>query len=516
MNRRQFLAGALGAVAIPWLNARAAGAEARRGPNVIIIYGDDVGYGDVGAYGATMIPTPNIDRMAVEGLRFTDAHCAAATCTPSRYALLTGEMAFRKKGTGVLPGDANMAIAPEQFTLADVFRNAGYRTGAVGKWHLGLGNGPIDWNGVVQPGANDLGFDYTFLLPATNDRVPCVYIEDGRVVNSDPGDPISVSYGAPLSADTPGTAYPDGKVNPEAMTYYPSTHGHNNSVINGIGRIGYMKGGKQALWNDESMADVLLEKAAAFIEKNREQPFFLYFCSQDIHVPRAPHPRFHGKSDLGYRGDAMVQLDWTVGEILKSLARHGLDEDTLVIFSSDNGPVYDDGYRDGTTVHTSTAEADRGHDGSGAYRGGKYQIYEGGTRIPFILRWPGTIQSGVSDALVTQVDLLASFAAMLGQSIPEKAAADSRDCLDTFLGRDSQGSPLILEQANRLAIRRGPWKYIEAGPKNKGEAELYRVETDIAEQHNVIAEHSAVAEELAALLKTCKQNGLRQMPSPGA
>ncbi len=448
--------------------------------------------------------------MASEGLRFTDAHCAAATCTPSRYSLLTGEMAFRREGTGILPGNANMAIAPDQFTMADVFKQAGYHTGVVGKWHLGLGDGPIDWNKTVEPGPRAIGFDYAFLLPATNDRVPCVYLENGRVVNHDPDDPISVSYSQPVDDSAPGTAYPDGRENPEAMTYYRSSHGHNNSVINGIGRIGYMKGGEQALWDDESMADVFVEKARAFIEKNREQPFFLYFGSQDIHVPRAPHPRFHGKSELTYRGDAMVQLDWTVGQILKAVADNGLDEDTIVIFSSDNGPVYDDGYEDGTTVHTSTEEADRGHDGSGVYRGGKYQIYEGGTRVPLVIRWPGTVEPGVSDALVTQVDFMASFAGMLHQDIPEDAAPDSRDFLDTLLGKDTKGSPLILEQANRLAVRKGPWKYIEgASGRRKAPAELYHIATDIGEQNNVIDDHPDVARELAVLLEEHRHKGLR-------
>ena len=511
MNRRQFLLTALGAMAAPRL-ARAQGADAARQPNVVLIYGDDVGYGDVGAYGARLIPTPNLDRMAAEGLRFTDAHCAAATCTPSRYSLLTGEMAFRKKGTGILPGDANMVIAPDQFTLADGFRQAGYRTGVVGKWHLGLGNGPIDWNGVVRPGPQDLGFDFSFLMPATNDRVPCVYLENGRVVNLDPGDPISVSYGKPLADDMPGSAYPDGKQNPEAMTYYPSTHGHNNSVINGIGRIGYMKGGKQALWDDETMADVFVEKARAFIKENREQPFFLHFCPQDIHVPRTPHPRFRGKSQLTYRGDAMAQLDWTVGQVLDALQEWGLDDNTLVIFTSDNGPVYDDGYQDGTTVHTFTAETDRGHDASGVYRGGKSQIYEGGTRVPLIIRWPGAIQPGVSEALVTQVDFLASFARLLKCDLPAGAAPDSRDTLDAFLGKDPKGSDVILEQADRLAIRRGPWKYIEGAAREKngdrGPA-LYNIADDISEQNNLIAAHPDTASELAGLLEKHRGQGLR-------
>lgn len=512
MNRRQFLASAIGAVAAQMVTVHVRASETARKPNVVLIYGDDVGYGDVGVYGAKMIPTPNLDRLAAEGLRFTDAHCAAATCTPSRYSLLTGEMAFRKKGTGVLPGDAQMIIEPEQFTLADVFRQAGYTTGVVGKWHLGLGAGTIDWNGVVAPGPREIGFDYSFLLPATNDRVPCVYLENGRVVNLDPDDPITVSYGEPVGESVAGTAYPDGQVSPESMTYYPSSHGHNNSVINGIGRIGHMKGGKQALWDDESMADVFVGKARAFIEEHREGPFFLFFSSQDVHVPRTPHPRFRGKSLLSYRGDAMVQLDWAAGAILETLERLGLDEDTLVIFSSDNGPVYDDGYVDGTTVHTSTGEVDRGHDASGVYRGGKYQIYEGGTRVPLVVRWPGRIRPGVSDALVTQVDFLASFARMLNQEIPEGAAPDSRDCLDALLGDESHGSAFILEQARGVAIRKGPWKYIEppaSGRNAKPSAELYNVATDISEQVNIISEHPDIAKELAALLQRHRQHGLR-------
>lgn len=513
MDRRQFLASTIGAVTAQWFGARATGGENPRPPNVVIIYGDDVGYGDVGAYGATLIPTPNLDRFASEGLRFTDAHCAAATCTPSRYSLLTGEMAFRKQGTGVLPGDANMIIAPDQYTLGDVFQHAGYTTGVVGKWHLGLGSGTIDWNDVLQPGPKDIGFDYAFLLPATNDRVPCVYVENGRVVNLDPADPISVSYEKPIDENIAGTTYPDGKTNDDAMTYYPSTHGHNNSVINGIGRIGYMKGGKQALWDDESMADVFVEKARGFVERNRERPFFLHFCSQDIHVPRTPNPRFRGKSELTFRGDAMVQLDWTVGEILKTLEDFGLDENTIVIFSSDNGPVYDDGYQDGTTVPTSTAEVDRGHDGSGVYRGGKYQIYEGGTRVPLIVRWPGHVEPGVSDALVTQVDFVASFASLVGQEIPEGAAPDSRNGLDTLLGRDAKGSSLILEQARGLAIRSGTWKYIEGQTGRAGSEkpdELYDMESDPGEQRNVAGDKPEIVRDLAALLETYKVRGLRQ------
>lgn len=513
MDRRQFIGCVLGAAASQAIGQRADGAEVGRQPNVVIIYGDDVGYGDMGANGARLIPTPHLDRLASQGLRFTDAHCAAATCTPSRYSLLTGEMAFRKKGTGVLPGDAKMIIEPGQVTLADVFQQAGYATGVVGKWHLGLGAGDIDWNGSITPGPRQIGFDYAFIMPATNDRVPCVYVENDRVVNLDPTDPISVSYKEPLDDSVPGTAYPDGKINPETMTYYPSSHGHNNSVINGIGRIGYMKGGKRAIWDDESMAEVFVSQARGFIEENRDRPFFLYFAAQNIHVPRTPNPRFSGKSELTYRGDSMVELDWAAGEIIRAVEDCGLRDDTIIIFTSDNGPVYDDGYKDGTTVLTSTAEVDRGHDASGEYRGGKYQIYEGGTRVPLIIRWPGRIKPGVSNALVTQVDFLASFAHLLHQNVPRTSAADSENHLNALLGKDAAGSPIILEQARGVAIRKGPWKYIEPkGPKKDGdklEGELYNMETDVGEQNNVIADHPEIAQKLAVLLEKYKQQGLR-------
>lgn len=489
-------------------------------PNVIIIYGDDVGYADLGCYGAEKIPTPNLDKMAAEGMRFTDAHCAAATCTPSRYSLLTGEMAFRKPGTGILPGNAAMAVKPDQFTIADTFQAAGYTTGVIGKWHLGLGDGetPIDWNGDIKPGPLEIGFDYCFMLPATNDRVPCVYLENHRIVGLDPKDPLSVTYKGRISDDVAGTKYPDGRDDPEAMTYYKSTHGHNMSVINGVGRIGVMKGGKSALWNDEEMADKLVEKASAFIEKNKEEPFFLYFASQDIHVPRTPHPRFRGKSDLSYRGDAMVQLDWTTGAILEALKKSGVDENTIVIFSSDNGPVYDDGYDDGTQVKKSSKEVDRGHDGSGPYRGGKYQLYEGGTRVPLIVRWPAGITPGVSEALVSQVDLLKSFASHLEVELPVGQAIDSRDYFSTFVGEEREGASVILEQARPVAIRKGPWKFFNGWsghqfgqPKNfKSKPTLVNVETDKMENHNLVKEKPKLAAELAELLKKYQKQGLAE------
>ena len=247
-------------------------------PNIIIIYADDLGFGDVGVYGSTKIPTPNIDQLAMEGRRFTDAHAPSATCTPSRFGLLTGMYPWRNKRARILSGTAPLLIDTAQATLASMLKEQGYHTGIVGKWHLGLGNGNVDWNTEISPGPNELGFDYSHILAATQDRVPTVYIENGFVVNLDPDDPIQVSYEANFEGE------PTGVNNPELLTM-KWHHGHNNSIVNGIGRIGFMKGGISARWSDIDMADHFLEKAAAFIENKNEQPFFLYYALQQPHVP---------------------------------------------------------------------------------------------------------------------------------------------------------------------------------------------------------------------------------------
>ncbi len=496
------------------LNSLACGEE--RAPNVIIIYGDDVGYGDVGVYGSEMIPTPNIDKLAAEGLVFTDGHCSSATCTPSRYALLTGVYGFRND-ISILAPNAPLCIPTEAFTLPDVFKKAGYATSVIGKWHLGIGEKGVEtnWNGVVKPGPLEIGFDTSYLLPSTNDRVPCVYLDGHLVVNLDPADPLYVGRSKQAVDREGSTAYPDARKDKSAMTYYPSTHGHNNSVINGIGRIGYMAGGKAALWNDETMADVFVEQAKSYIIEHKNEPFFLYFASQDIHVPRAPNERFKGSSGLSYRGDAMVQFDWATGELMKSLEENGIAENTIVIFSSDNGPVYDDGYDDGTVVKKSEGEVDRGHDGSGVYRGGKYQIYEGGTRVPFIVRWPAKIKPGTSKALVNQVDFLSSFSSLLEVEIPEGEAIDSRDMMKAFMGEDSEGLPYMIEEALKLrALRMGDYKYIQAverrGKVGKGkagkavkaqQAALYDLSKDPGELENVISQFPEKAAEMKALLE---------------
>ncbi len=494
------LATLLGALGLP----ACAASPAR--PNIVLIYADDLGYGDVSCYGATRIRTPNIDRLASKGLRFTDAHSASATCTPSRYALLTGEYAWRKKGTGVLPGDAALIIQPGRTTLPSLLRRAGYRTSAVGKWHLGLGTGNLDWNGEIQPGPLEIGFDYCFVMPATGDRVPCVFVEDHRVVGLDPRDPIRVSFRGPVGND------PTGKDHPELLRMRPS-HGHDMTIINGISRIGYISGGKAARWVDEEMADTFTRKATAFIEQNRDRPFFLYFATHDIHVPRVPHPRFAGKSGLGPRGDVIRQFDWCAGEILKTLDRLKLADNTLVILSSDNGPVVDDGYQD-----QAVALLD-GHKPAGPLRGGKYSIFEGGTRVPLIVRWPGRVKPGVSDALVCQVDFLASLGALCGQSLDTPDAPDSFNVLPALLGDAPTGRADLVEHAGSLALRAGPWKVIEKshGPKmnvptntelgNAPTPQLYQLREDLGETGDLATEHPERVSELTNRLEQIRAAG---------
>lgn len=278
-------------------------------PNLIYIYADDLGYGDISAYGATKMNTPNLDRLAASGVRFTNAHATSATCTPSRFALMTGVYPWRQQGTGILPGDAKLIVPTDRITLPKVFKQAGYRTAIIGKWHLGLGTQvQKNWNTAITPGPNEVGFDYSFIFPATADRVPTVFLENHHVLALEESDPIVVDYKKKVGND------PTGKEHPELLKMQSSPgHGHNQTIVNGIGRIGYMSGGNKARWVDEEVSTTFLAMAQAYIRENRNHPFFLYFALTEPHVPRMPATRFKGKSGLGYRGDAILQLDWTVG-----------------------------------------------------------------------------------------------------------------------------------------------------------------------------------------------------------
>lgn len=456
-----------------------------RPPNIVLIYVDDLGYGDVGCYGAKGVKTPNVDRLAAGGMKFTDGHCSAATCTPSRYALLTGEYAFRNNAA-ILPGDAPLIIDPQQPTLPRMLQESGYATAVVGKWHLGLGSGQVDWNKAVSPGPLEIGFDYSFLIPATGDRVPTVYLEDHHVVDLDPTDPILVSYKAPIKGVVTGLSDPD-KLRVKADVQ------HSATIVNGVSRIGYMSGGEAARWTDEDFPRILDQKAKTFMRANQEQPFFLYYSFHDIHVPRLPHPDFQGKSSMGPRGDAIVQMDWMVGQIMQELETLGLAEETMIIFTSDNGPVLNDGYED-------LAEENIGaHRPAGPFRGGKYSAFEAGTRVPTIVYWPGTVKSGTSKALISQVDLMASLGELLGGATATDDYLDSQPMLATWLGQEEKGRAFMIEESYTLSLREGNWKYIRPITRNRpnwlaaknieggfeADAQLYDLSQDLGEQENL-------------------------------
>lgn len=473
-------------------------------PNIVLILADDIGYGDLGCYGATKVKTPNLDRLASQGMRFTDAYAPAAVCTPTRYGLLTGQYAWRHPpGSRILSGVAPLAIPPGTVTVPSLLHEAGYATGCVGKWHLGLGEGQTDFNGEIKPGPREVGFDYSFIVPATGDRVPCVYVENQRVVGYDPKDPIAVRYGSPIGDE------PTGAKNPELLKVKHS-YGHDNTIINGIGRIGFMTGGHVARWKDEEMADILTGKAISFIEKNKDKPFFLYFATHDIHVPRVPHPRFKATSQCGTRGDVIQQLDWCVGEVLSALDRHKLSENTLVIFSSDNGGVMDDGYADGANENAN------GHRCNGPLRGFKGGLFEGGTREPFLVRWPGKVPAGkTSSEIVCLVDMLATVAAITGKPLPAKAGPDSINQLPAILAEKPEKpcrTHVVLQAGGgALAIRKGPWKLINApgqqAAKGAGPGpQLYNLGEDLSEAKNLSAEQPDKVKELSALLKSIRES----------
>lgn len=477
-------------------------------PNVVIIYLDDLGYGDVGAYGATEIETPHMDRLAHGGVRFTAGYASSATSTPSRYALLTGEYPWREKNAQILPGEAPLIIDTAQMTLPSLFKEKGYHTGIVGKWHLGLGLGAVDWNQRVSPGPNEVGFDYAFIMAATQDRTPTVYLENGYVVGLQPDDPLYVSYKQNFEGE------PTGLDNPELSTMMWH-HGHNNSIHNGIPRIGFQQGGKSAMWVDEEMANDFLEKARTYIRDHKEGPFFLFYAMQQPHVPRTPHPRFVGSTGMGPRGDVIAEADWCVGELMKTLEEEGLLENTLVIFSSDNGPVLNDGYYD------NAVELQGNHLPAGPLRGGKYSLFEAGTRVPFIAYWKGRIEPGVSHALISQIDLFSSLAKLIGS---DQEGPDSEELLDVLLGQSEDGRrELIMEAQTKTALRQGDWVMIPPYPGaavnpmvnielgNSSEYQLYHLTEDPGQQVNLAEEETEKLQEMIQAyeqLRTAKSDQL--------
>ena len=474
-------------------------------PNIIVIMADDLGYGDVGCYGAKAVKTPNIDKLAAEGQRFTSGYCSASTCTPTRFSLLTGTYAFRQKNTGIAPPNGPAIIRPGTETIASILKKAGYATAVIGKWHLGLGDPKPDWNGELKPGPLEIGFDHCHLLPTTNDRVPQVYVHDHRVLNLDPKDPLWVGDKAP------DVNHPTG-ITHRSTLKMDWSHGHNQTIHNGISRIGFYTGGNAARFRDEDLGDAWINESNKWIEAHKDSPFFLYFASHDIHVPRMPHERFQGQTPLGFRGDAIVEFDWCVGEIMKTLDRLKLAENTLIVLCSDNGPVLDDGYKDGAVEKLGT------HEPAGPFSGGKYSVLEGGTRTPFITRWSGRIKPGVSEQVVCTIDIAASVAALTGAPLAESVCLDSMNVLPALLGEsDAKGRDHLLQQDNsgaNFGLRMGDWKLVRMKSKGKSEAtvtrkpradsggfhRLYHLPDDSGETNDVSAQNPGKLKEMITKL----------------
>lgn len=468
--------------------------EKKQFPNIIIIYADDLGYGDVSAYEMGHLATPNIDKIARNGARFTKGYASSATCTPSRYALLTGNYPWRNKKAKISTG-ANLIIDTLELTLPKMLKSLDYQTAIVGKWHLGLGNSEIDYNKKISPGPNEVGFDYSLIMPDTQDRVPTVYIENGLVVNLDPNDPLEVSFKNNFEGQT------SGKENPELLTM-KWDHGHNGTIVNGISRIGYMKGGKKAHWSDIDMADEFLTQAKNYINKVKESPFFLFYSLQQPHVPRTPHPRFEGISGMGPRGDAIVEADWAIGSLFSHLEESDLLDNTLIIISSDNGPVLNDGYVD------DAVEKIGKHTPWGNLRGGKYSLFEAGTRVPFITYWKDKIKPQVSDKMVSQMDLLNSIASLLGS---DTRSGDGEDLSGVFFKNSGEGrTELIIEAQSRTAYKNEDWVMIPpySGPAvsasvnielgNSENYQLYNLGEDINQQQNLADKEPKKLEKMKA------------------
>ena len=383
-------------------------------------------------------------------------------------------------------------------TIPKLLKQNGYQTGIVGKWHLGLGLNKIDYNSTISPGPNELGFNYTYIMPDTQDRVPTVYVENGKVVNLEPKDPIEVDFKSNFQDQ------PTGKDNPELLKM-KWHHGHNGSIVNGIPRIGFMKGGESAKWSDVDMADHFLEKAKSYIKKNKNNSFFLFYALQQPHVPRTPHPRFKGKSGMGPRGDAIIEADWCVGELYKTLESEGIIDNTLIIFSSDNGPVLNDGYYD------DAVERIGDHSPSGGLRGGKYSLFEAGTRVPFISYWKNRIKPTISNKIISQVDILSSIAKIIGSEYRSKDGNDLSGLILDNLGTGR--NELILEATSRTAYRNGDWvmippykgneisKNVNIELGNSKNYKLFNLKDDPSQKINLSNKNSKKLEEMIANFK---------------
>lgn len=486
------------------LQAQAGNAKAR--PNILLILADDLGYGDLGCYGATKVKTPHLDGLAREGMRFTDAHSPASVCTASRYNLMTGRYGWRTwAGHGTVWANDPLLIEETRPTVASLLRQAGYYTALIGKWHLGFGKpgtpgwddmlGP-DFNAELRPGPLDVGFDYFYGMPAVGQH-PNIFIENRRVVGLKADDPIRF-------INDPRPAY---RVNYRDR---PRTEPTNLQMASGT----------SAEYAFADGALILTSKAVAQLETAARPPFFLYLAQRNIHSPIIPNARFKGTSEIGPYGDFIHELDWSVGEVLQALDRLGLTENTIVIFSSDNGGVDSSGKR---VDHPEI----RGHPMNGPLRGKKTETYEGGHRVPLIVRWPGKIKAGVeSRQLVALTDWLATFAEMVGRPLPEDAGEDSFSFLSVLVGgaATTPRRTQLVNDSTRgfFSIRDGAWKLIlgqgGGGHYRKETSEpvvdsseppgqLYNLDDDIGESRNLYREHPEIVARLTAALDKIQRTG---------
>ena len=452
-------------------------------PNIVFILADDMGYGDPGSYNpASRIPTPNIDALAAEGMRLTDAHSPSAVCTPTRYGVLTGRYAWRTRlKSGVLDGYSPALIEGGRLTVASLLQRHGYRTAIVGKWHLGLGPaGPTDYGQPLRPGPNAVGFEHFFGIPASLDMAPYVFVENERPVES-PTDSIAASVGRRRG----GNGF--WRAGPIALRF---------RHIDVVGR--------------------LTDEAVGFIEGQQasDRPFFLYFPFSAPHTPWLPTAEFAGISEAGPYGDFAAQVDAAIGSVLDALAGSGFGDNTLVIVTSDNG------------AHWLESDIDEhGHRANGELRGQKADIWEGGHRVPFIARWPGRIAAGSSSAeTVSLVDLLATVAEIVGDALPPDAAEDSYSLLPVLVG-ERFDTPLREATVHHslhgmFSIRQGPWKLIlgrgsggfteprllEPGP-GEPRGQLYNLDEDPAETANLYEAYPDVVARLRDLLQRYQESG---------
>ena len=485
---------AYGASALGLIGIFSGCSRSERKPDIIFIMADDLGYGDLGCYGATQIPTPNIDRLAGEGVLFTDAHAPAALCTPTRYAVLTGRYCWRSRlKKGVLQGYDPLLIEPGRMTVASMLKEEGYLTACIGKWHLGFGNQQeVDYSKPLRPGPLDVGFDYFFGIPASLDMPPYCFIENDRTV---------------------------GTLSVEKNPYHT------------LQRKGLMTPG----WKDEEVGPTFARRAIDFIEKNvkdnPERPFFLYFPYQAPHTPCTPPDFIRGRSQAGVRGDMVTELDWTVGQILDTLDKCNLSDKTLIIVTSDNGAL--------TTGLAAWAgdppekyDIDHhGHSPNGSLRGQKADIWDGGHREPFIARWPGRIKPGTTcDEIICLTDLMATCAAIAGKKLPANAAEDSYNILPALLGerRDRPIREAVVHHSGSgmFSVRQGEWKLVlglgsggfsiparvEPQP-GEPRGQLYNIKTDPAEKINLWERHPEIVDRLKKLLERYIRQG---RSTPGA